>query len=90
MTFSGDQHKFASWVYAVASENMLVWIVLSLSLFSHRRDRGALGELIWLCATSSKGCPTSIVVTRRDTCPRTAPSGGVRLLCDERSRLGGW
>jgi hypothetical protein len=29
MGFFADQHKFASWVYAVASANMLVWMVLS-------------------------------------------------------------
>lgn len=46
MGFFGDQHKFASWVYAVASANMLVWIVLSWSLFSHRRDRGALAGML--------------------------------------------
>lgn len=46
MSFFTDQHKFASWVYAVASANMLVWIVLSWSLFSHRRDRKALGGML--------------------------------------------
>ena len=46
MSFFADQHKFASWVYAVASANMLVWIVLSWSLFSHRRDRGTLGVML--------------------------------------------
>ncbi len=46
MTFLGDQHKFSSWVYAVASANMLVWIVLSWSLFSHRRDRKALAGML--------------------------------------------
>ena len=46
MDFFADQHKFASWVYAVASANMLVWIVLSWSLFSHRRDRRTLGVML--------------------------------------------
>ena len=46
MGFVGDQHKFSSWVYAVASANMLVWIVLSWSLFSHRRDRRTLGAML--------------------------------------------
>lgn len=49
MSFFGDQHKFASWVYAVASANMLAWIVLSWSLFSYRRDRKALG---WMLAVA--------------------------------------
>jgi hypothetical protein len=55
MGFFGDQHKFASWVYAVASANMLVWIVLSWSVFSHRRDRKALGGMLilaFLCTFS--------------------------------------
>lgn len=29
MSFFTDQHKFSNWVYAVASANMLFWIVLS-------------------------------------------------------------
>ncbi len=46
MGFFGDQHKFSSWVYAVASANMLVWIVLSWSLFSRRRDGGTLAGML--------------------------------------------
>lgn len=42
MGFFGDQHKFSSWVYAVASGNMLFWIMLSWSLFSRRRSRPTL------------------------------------------------
>ncbi|MBA2712172.1 MAG: hypothetical protein H0U55_01265 [Rubrobacteraceae bacterium] len=48
MGFFGDQHKFSSWVYAVASANMLVWIVLSWSLFSRRRDGGTLAGMLAL------------------------------------------
>ena len=48
MGFVGDQHKFSSWVYAVASANMLVWIVLSWSLFSYRRDRVSLAGMLLL------------------------------------------
>jgi hypothetical protein len=48
MGFVGDQHKFSSWVYAVASANMLVWIVLSWSLFSYRRDRVSLVGMLLL------------------------------------------
>ena len=50
MSFFGDQHKFASWVYAVASANMLVWIVLSWSLFSYRHDRRTLGGMLLLAS----------------------------------------
>ena len=46
--FFGDQHKFSNWVYAVASANMLVWIVLSWSLFSYRRDRVSLVGMLLL------------------------------------------
>ena len=48
MGFFGDQHKFSSWVYAAASANMLVWVVLSWSLFSVRRDRKALVGMLAL------------------------------------------
>jgi hypothetical protein len=48
MGFVRDQHKFSSWVYAVASANMLVWIVLSWSLFSYRRDRASLAGMLLL------------------------------------------
>lgn len=48
MSFFGDQHKFSNWVYAVASANMLVWILLSWSLFSYRRDRRMLIAILVL------------------------------------------
>ncbi len=46
--FFGDQHKFSTWVYAVASGNMLFWILLSWSLFSHSRDRRTLAGILVL------------------------------------------
>ena len=47
MGFFGDQHKFSSWVYAVASGNMLFWVTLSWSLFSRSRSRATLaGTLV--------------------------------------------
>lgn len=48
MSFFADQHKFANWVYVVASANMAVWIALSWSLFSLRRDRRALAGMLIL------------------------------------------
>ena len=52
MTFRGDQHRFASWVYAIASGNMMFWIVLAWAAFSLRRGpatlRGVLG-LAFIC-----------------------------------------
>ena len=48
MGFFGDQHKFSSWVYAVASGNMMFWIALSWSAFSRRRDRKTLAGVLVL------------------------------------------
>ena len=48
MGFFGDQHKFSNWVYAVASANMLVWILLSWSLFSYRRNPRTLVAMLVL------------------------------------------
>lgn len=64
MSFFGDQHKFASWVYAVASANMLVWILLAWSLFAYRRDRKALGGLL-LLALVCTSFPAWIRLLRR-------------------------
>lgn len=48
MGFFGDQHKFSSWVYAVASGNMLFWVMLAWSVFSRRRDRKTLAGVLAL------------------------------------------
>lgn len=48
MGFFGDQHKFSSWVYAVASGNMLFWVMLAWSVFSRRRDRKTLAWVLVL------------------------------------------
>jgi hypothetical protein len=48
MDFIADQHKFARWVYAVASANMLFWISLSWHVFSRRRDGKTLAGLLLL------------------------------------------
>lgn len=48
MGFFGDQHKFSSWVYAVASGNMLFWVMLAWSVFSRRRDRKTLAGVLVL------------------------------------------
>lgn len=52
--FFADQHKFASWVYAVASANMLTWIVFAWIIFDLRRSpRTLCGVLtVALLATS--------------------------------------
>ena len=48
MGFFTDQHKFARWVYAVASANMLFWISLSWLAFSVRRDGKTLAGILLL------------------------------------------
>ena len=35
MNFFGDQHRFSTWVYVVASSNMFFWITLSWCIFSY-------------------------------------------------------
>lgn len=64
MGFLGDQHKFSNWVYAVASANMLVWITLSWSLFSWRRDRKALAGMLIL-ALACTSFPAWVRLSRR-------------------------
>ncbi len=48
MSFRGDQHKFSSWVYAIASGNMMFWIVLAWATFSWRRGPGTLRGVLGL------------------------------------------
>ena len=48
MDFFADQHKFARWVYGVASANMLFWISLSWLVFSRRRDGATLAGMLLL------------------------------------------
>ena len=48
MDFFDDQHKFARWVYVVASANMLFWISLSWLAFSRRRDGRSLAAMLLL------------------------------------------
>ena len=48
MRFRTDQHKFATWVYAVASANMLFWIVLAWCAFSYRRTPAMLAAVLLL------------------------------------------
>ena len=48
MDFFTDQHKFARWVYVVASANMGFWVSLSWLAFSLRRDRRILAAMLLL------------------------------------------
>ncbi len=65
MGFFGDQHKFSTWVYAVASGNMLFWVMLSWSVFSRRRDGGALAGMLVL-AFACTFFPAWVRLFRRD------------------------
>jgi hypothetical protein len=42
MNFFHDQHKFSSWVYAIASANMFFWIVLSWCVFNYSSEETTL------------------------------------------------
>ncbi|CAN5557334.1 hypothetical protein BH24ACT21_BH24ACT21_18160 [soil metagenome] len=64
MGFFGDQHKFSNWVYAAASANMLIWIMLSWSLFSYRRNRKTLAGMLVL-ALACTSFPAWIRLLRR-------------------------
>ena len=38
MSFFADQHRFASWVYAVASGNLFFWLLLAWAAFDFERS----------------------------------------------------
>ncbi len=38
MSFFSDQHRFASWVYAVASGNLFFWLMLAWAAFDWERS----------------------------------------------------
>jgi hypothetical protein len=42
MSFFGDQHRFSSWVYAVAAGNMFFWIVFSWWVFQQSASVSSL------------------------------------------------
>ena len=46
MNFFRDQHRFATWVYAVASGNLFFWIVTAWVFFSMWREPEALAGLL--------------------------------------------
>ena len=52
MGFARDQHRFASWVYAVASGNLFFWLTLAWAAFGVERSGRmllALEGLAFLC-----------------------------------------
>jgi hypothetical protein len=46
MNFFRDQHRFASWVYAVASGNLFFWIVTAWCVFSFNAELPSLLGLL--------------------------------------------
>ncbi len=55
MSFVRDQHRFASWVYAVASGNLFFWLMLSWMAFDVERSERmllAVVGLAFLCTFS--------------------------------------
>ena len=53
MGFFNDQHKFATWVYAVAVANMFFWIVLAWTAFSLNRAPSVLVAVLALALVST-------------------------------------
>ena len=53
MGFFGDQHKFATWVYAVAVANMFFWIVLAWTAFTVSRTPWVLAAVLALAFVST-------------------------------------
>jgi hypothetical protein len=54
MNFFRDQHRFASWVYAVASGNLFFWIVTAWCVFSFNAElAGLLGLLVTALVVTS-------------------------------------
>lgn len=52
MDFFRDQHRFATWVYAVASGNLFFWLMLAWAAFSLERSGRmllAVGALALVC-----------------------------------------
>jgi len=53
MDFFADQHKFAPWVYGVASANMLAWIIFAWTIFGQRRTPGTLLRVLLVAAVAT-------------------------------------
>ena len=53
MGFFHDQHKFATWVYAVAVANMFFWVVLAWTAFSLSRAPSVLVAVLALALVST-------------------------------------
>ncbi len=75
MRFFADQHRFASWVYAVASGNLFFWLVLAWAAFDFEHSArmliaveilsfGCTFAPVWMRARRhrppAEGLPTSI------------------------------
>jgi hypothetical protein len=65
MNFFSDQHRFATWVYAVASGNLFFWIITAWCVASVNPEKPALLGLL-LAALGVTSFPAWIRFFRRD------------------------
>ena len=85
MGFVRDQHRFASWVYAVASGNLFLWLMLAWAAFevkSSLRMLLAVEGLAFLCTFAPAWAPissTSTCCTGAAACHWTKPSQPLKV-----------
>ena len=81
MNFFKDQHRFSSWVYGIASGNMLFWTVFAWWVFSINHSSAALvsAQLFSFCLTFGLTQFPSVVPVSYHEVPVVAPNceGGV-------------
>lgn len=53
MDFFADQHKFAPWVYGVASANMVAWIAFAWTIFGLRSTPAVLLRVMLVAAVAT-------------------------------------
>jgi len=53
MDFFADQHKFAPWVYGIASANMVAWIAFAWTIFGLRRTPEVLVRVLLVAAVAT-------------------------------------
>lgn len=70
MNFFTDQHRFASWVYAVASGNLFFWLLLAWAAFDFERS----GRILLGLEILAFGCTFAPVIWRLGRRGRSAGS----------------
>ncbi len=53
MDFFADQHKFAPWVYGIASANMVAWIAFAWTIFGLHRTPEVLVRILLVAAVAT-------------------------------------